>query len=37
MASTCFMCPYGNGKMCNGGCGLGCHDCPGKEPEKPQK
>lgn len=31
MAAGCFMCPYGQGKMCSGGCGLGCPDCPGED------
>lgn len=25
---TCFICPNGNGKMCGGGCGLACANCP---------
>ncbi len=29
---TCFICPNGNGRMCSGGCGLGCPDCPAEAP-----
>jgi len=29
--ATCFICPKGNGRMCSGGCGLECNDCPAKE------
>lgn len=27
---SCFVCPKGNGQMCEGSCGLGCIDCPGE-------
>jgi len=29
--ATCFICPKGNGKMCSGGCGLDCPDCPAND------